>query len=195
MFLPRWASLYSDLAMAPLNRCVLTQSRAPQGYLMLWSHRSPVAALESELCAENSISCFASCRQGAGLVYVPCVHPHPSKYVCLTNKTVQFSYMVLVLQHSGSQQNCFLGSCSWVSTGGEGWQQIHVHFLNCKWQVLPLVFLPANAHASSEGFFCRGRSVAQTNLVYKCLFLFLRLDSWQYCLWGNLGGQRCRRNF
>lgn len=65
--------------------------------------------------------------------------------------------------------------------------------LNCKWQVLPLVFLPANAYGliSSEllgGFFwvvglffvwlgfLRGRSVAQTNLIYKHLFLCLHLD-------------------
>lgn len=42
---------------------------------------------------KTSISCFAFCRQGAGLVYVSCVHSHPSKCVYLTNKALQFNYM------------------------------------------------------------------------------------------------------
>lgn len=96
MFLPQWAWLYSDLAMALLNHCVLTPSQAPQSYLMLWSPRSLVAALLSKPCAKTSTSYFASCRQGAGLVYVSCVHPHPSKCVYLINKAFQFNYVMSV---------------------------------------------------------------------------------------------------
>lgn len=147
MFLPRWAWLYSDLAMAPLNRCVLTPSQAPQRYLMLRSHSCVVAALGSKPCVKTSTSSLASCRQGAGLVYVSCVQPHPSKYVYLPNKELQFSYIMSVCCSVQAANR----TVSWDPSpklfleekGDSSW--LCVYILNCKWHVLPFVCVPANA--------------------------------------------------
>lgn len=106
------------------------------------SGRAPV----SKPCIKTSIFWFASCRQGAGLVYVSSVHPHPSKCVYLLNKALQFNYMTSA--YCGVQ--AANTTVSWdpspklVLEEKEGSSWLHVQLLNCKWHRLPSVFPPAN---------------------------------------------------